>query len=881
MATKSPLFRLQDYRPTPYTIPRTHLTFQLEDEKARIIAKLEIERRDETPIGQPLILDGDELTLTALKINDIPLSNHLYQASSQRLEIFTPPATPFTLEIITEVMPEQNKKLMGLYRSQGVFCTQCEAQGFRRISYFYDRPDVLSIFTVRIEADRMSAPVLLSNGNPQDSGLLANNRHFALWHDPFPKPSYLFALVAGQLEALRDSYTTQSGKHVDLAIYVEKGKTGRAAYAMDALKRSMRWDEEKFGREYDLNIFNIVAVSDFNMGAMENKGLNIFNDRYILSDAISETDSDFAGVERVVAHEYFHNWTGNRITCRDWFQLCLKEGLTVYRDQEFSSDARGRAVSRIENVRMLQAAQFPEDAGPLAHPVRPREYSEINNFYTTTIYEKGAEVVRMIATWLGEDLFRKGMDLYFNRHDGQACTVEDFIACFAAVSGYDFEQFMLWYEQAGTPQVTAEFDYDAVNSSFDLTLEQSIPPTPGQKEKKPMLIPIRFALLDEEGEEMPFEVEGNINKNVLLLREERQTFRFSHLKGRPIPSLLRGFSAPIILKTPLTKEDLAFLARHDGDEVNRWLSLNHLLLDYLVTQAQKTDQQKTKPEQAQQRQTLIELMGEMALDAKLEPAFRAMALALPSESEIARAMAQDVDPDLIADAREQFLRDIAQSHRDHFTRLRESLSVSRPYSPDCENAGKRALANILLDYVSCGTGDHSLAAHLYAQADNMTDRIAALRILCQRFWSMPACIEALDDFEKRFKSDALIMDKWFAVQAVSPGAQALERVQNLMNHPLFLIDNPNRVRALIGNFASANQTGFHQADGRSYQFFADFLIQTDASNPQLAARMLTILRSWRSLEAGRRAKIEAVLKHIAATPKLSTDMRDIIDRLMV
>jgi len=875
MATKAPLFRLEDYRPTPYTIPTTHLTFQLHEDRAQINARLEIERRTQTQPGHPLILDGDELELLSIKINDSDLDGASYQATSQRLEIFSPPSEPFTLEIVTQVKPAQNKKLMGLYRSNGVFCTQCEAEGFRRITYFYDRPDVLSIYTVYLEADRETCPVLLSNGNPQTSGLLEDNRHFALWHDPFPKPSYLFALVAGNLEALRDSYVTSTGKTVDLAIYVEKGKAHRGAYAMDSLKRSMRWDEEKFGCEYDLSIFNIVAVSDFNMGAMENKGLNIFNDRYILSDKASETDSDFAGVERVVAHEYFHNWTGNRVTCRDWFQLCLKEGLTVYRDQEFSSDARSRPVSRIENIRLLQAAQFPEDAGPLAHPVRPRQYSEINNFYTTTIYEKGAEVVRMIATIVGEDFFRQGMDLYLHRHDGQACTIEDFIACFAEISGQDFSQFMLWYEQAGTPHVKAHFDYDEKSGIFTLDLEQTIPPTPGQTTKQPMLIPIRFALLGRDGKEMAYEVEEEIKGDVLLLRQKRQTFRFLGLKNRPTPSLLRDFSAPIILDAPFTTQDLAFLARHDGDRVNRWLSLNRLLIDYLVD-ATKAKSERTSEEKA----VLIDLMGKIAQDEMLEPAFRALALTLPSETEIARNLAQDVDPDKVLEVLKQLQYDIARTHEDIFDILRKNLRPARPYSPDAENAGKRALANVLLDYLSCATADPELAADLYESADNMTDRSAGLRILCQRFHSSPACNKALNDFEERFHSDALVMDKWFGAQAMVAGAQTLDSVKNLMLHPLFARDNPNRVRALIGTFASLNQTGFHRPDGASYQFFADLLIEMDKTNPQLAARMLTVLRSWRSLEAGRRTKVETILQKIAATPNLSTDMTDIIQRML-
>jgi len=874
-------FRLEDYRPTPYTIAHTHMLFELAEDRTRITARFDIAARDKTQAPSPLILDGDELKLVGIKMNGITLSPQAYRVTPQRLEFFTPPLEPFTLEIVTETDPSQNSKLMGLYRSNGVFCTQCEAEGFRRITYFYDRPDVMSIFTVRIEACATRYPVLLSNGNLQSTGLLPEGRHFALWQDPFPKPAYLFALVAGDFDKVSDTYQTSSGLHVDLAIYVEKGKGARAHYAMDALKRSMRWDEEKFGRAYDLTVFNIVAVSDFNMGAMENKGLNIFNDKYVLAGPDSETDADYAGVERVIAHEYFHNWTGNRITCRDWFQLCLKEGLTVFRDQEFSSDARSKSVGRIDNVRTLQVAQFPEDAGPLAHPVRPRQYREINNFYTTTIYEKGAELVRMVATLLGKEMFRQGMDLYFERHDGEACTIEDFITCFADVSGQDFSQFMLWYEQAGTPHVQAEFDWDEEKSSFTIHLHQSLKPTPDQEVKQPMLIPVRFGLIGEDGKDMaPQTTQGDVVGDLLLLREEKQSFTFSNLKSRPVPSLLRDFSAPVTLDTPLEFQELAFLARHDSNEVNRWLSLNRLLLDTLTSDARSQTKGTTTQKAKQVRADLVELIGLIATDEGLDPAFRAMALALPSEIEIARTLGTDINPDHIFKARHEMIGEIARLWHKDFTALRETIRPRGSFSPDATSAGKRMLANILLDYISAASHQPDLAGEAYNKSDNMTDRISSLRILCQRFWHSDFCVDALEDFEHRFGTDPLVMDKWFAVQVSVPGDDALDVVKVLARHPAYDGDNPNRVRALLGAFVASNQTGFHRPDGKAYDYFCDEILNLDKKNPQLAARLLTMMRSWRALEVRRRGKIETALQKIAQTNALSTDMADIINRML-
>ncbi|MBB3215541.1 aminopeptidase N [Ochrobactrum sp. RC6B] len=874
-------FRLEDYRPTPYAIPETKLDFSLEPEKTIVRATLTVERRDDTPAGRPLVLDGDELKLVSIAIDGKPLADNSYVATPDQLEISDlPEGNRFTLEIVTEINPTTNRQLSGLYRSSGVYCTQCEAEGFRRITYYYDRPDVLSVYTVRVDADRQAAPILLSNGNPVDGGSVEGkpDRHFAVWHDPHPKPSYLFALVAGSLGVVKDHFTTQSGKPVDLAIYVEHGKESRAVYAMDALKRSMRWDEEKFGREYDLDVFNIVAVSDFNMGAMENKGLNVFNDKYVLADPETATDIDYAGIEAVIAHEYFHNWTGNRITCRDWFQLCLKEGLTVYRDHEFSADERSRPVKRITEVKILKAQQFPEDAGPLAHPVRPREYREINNFYTATVYEKGSEVVRMIRTIIGPDLFRKGMDLYFERHDGDAATIEDFVKVFADVSGQDFSQFALWYDQAGTPKVEAAFAYDAAKETYTIELSQSLGATPGQSVKKPMHIPIAFGLVGPDGKDMvPASIEGgDVRGDVIHLHRSSETIVFHGIKERPVPSLLRGFSAPVNLTAPLSDDDRAFLALNDSDPVARWQALTGIFSQVLLEGAKRVrgDHAPAIDERN------VELAGKVASDETLDPAFRALCLTLPTESDIAREMGSNVDPDAILASRNHFIAAIAARYADEFAKLYDALKQDGAFSPDADAAGKRALRNALLDYLSRHEKSQQRAAGQFALADNMTDRFAALTVLVHRFGDTREAKDALASFEQQFGKDGLVMDKWFNVQASRPGDVALQAVRDLTKHALFSLDNPNRVRSLIGSFSASNPTGFNRKDGAAYEFFADTILSIDPENPQLAARLLTALRSWRSLEDTRREHARAALARISGAGKLSTDLRDIVDRTL-
>ncbi|EJF85729.1 aminopeptidase N [Candidatus Bartonella washoeensis] len=869
----TPIYRLEDYQPTPYTISKTQLSFCLEPQKTFVTATLFIEARQNTKERMPLVLSGDDLTLISVAINGETLAKNTYNVTPSCLEIITPPTAPFTLQLVTKLNPETNRQLMGLYLSNGVYCTQCEAEGFRRITYFYDRPDVLSTYTVKIEADSQKIPILLSNGNLVESGILEGNRHFAVWEDPYPKPSYLFALVGGNLDKLEDYFTTMSGRRIKLGIYVEKGKTERAIYAMDALKRSMHWDEQYFGREYDLDVFNIVAVSDFNMGAMENKGLNIFNDKYVLADPETATDYDYRNIERIIAHEYFHNWTGNRITCRDWFQLCLKEGLTVYRDQEFSSDQNVRSLQRIENIKTLKAKQFTEDSGPLAHPVRPRQYSQINNFYTATVYEKGAEVVRMVHTILGPVLFRKGMDLYFQRHDGQACTIEDFITCFAEVSGRDFSQFMLWYEQTGTPHVEIEHHYS--DGVLTIHAKQHSPETPQQNIKKPMLIPIAFGLLGHKGESLAYEADANIQSDVMLLSKENQTFTLRGLNEKPVLSLLRDFSAPIILQTPFNESELIFLAQNDSNQFNRWQSLNHLMTHTLIQAIQDETRAKEGMPSA-----LLKLIETIITDKSLEPEFRAFCLSLPSEVELAHTIGKNVDPERIHHVRNQFLASLAHTYQELFTKLYVQMQTNEPYSPNTVQAGKRALRNIILDYLSIAEAQPTRAATQYATANNMTDRMASITILVQRFKESEQAQNALNDFENRYRHDPLVMDKWFSIQAIVAGTSTLDHVQKLMQHPLFSQDNPNRVGALIGVFASNNLTGFNRVDGASYQFLCQIILEIDKKNPQLASRLLTMMRSWRQLEPIRQKKLEIALKTIAIAPKLSSDVADIINRIL-
>jgi aminopeptidase N len=869
--------RLADYQPPDWLVETVELDVSLHPTATRVRATLKVRPNPSAQAAAPLMLDGDGLTLKSIKLDGRPLSADSFTATPDKLSIPQPPQRACLIEIETLVDPTANTQLTGLYRAGATYCTQCEAEGFRRITYFPDRPDVMAIYTTRIEAEKADAPVLLSNGNLVASGDVAGTtRHFAVWHDPFPKPSYLFALVGGALGHVEDVFVTMSGRNVALRIYVEPGKESRAGFAMDALKRAMRWDEQAFGREYDLDIFMIVAVSAFNMGAMENKGLNVFNDKYVLATPDTATDADYASIDAIIAHEYFHNWTGNRITCRDWFQLCLKEGLTVFRDQEYTADQRSRPVKRIADVRVLRAHQFVEDAGPLAHPVRPDTYREINNFYTPTVYEKGAEIVRMLKTLLGAQGFRKGMDLYFKRHDGHAATIEDFVGCFADATGSDLAQFMRWYRQAGTPEVAVTMSHDAKARTCTLQLAQMLRPTPGQSLKEPMVIPLAIGLIAPDGHDLPLTLADGraVERGVLVLSDPAETFVFTNVGARPVASLNRAFSAPVKLTANLTPDDLHFLAAHDSDPFNRWQALQTLasaLLTDNVRALRAGNPMRTDG-------GLVAALGTILADPQVEPAFAAQALAVPSEADIARELGRDVDPDAIFTARVALRAEIGNALGAALRDAYRRLSDGGTYSPDAASAGRRSLKNIALDLLAASGSSAAiaLAARQYQSADNMTDRLAAVSTLS--LYPVRERQAAIDDFYRRYQSDPLVIDKWFALQAAIPEPATLDRVQELTRHPAFSLGNPNRVRSLVGAFTQMNQTQFNRPDGAGYAFLADTVLALDGKNPQVASRMMTAFRSWRALEAVRRARAEAELKRVAAAPSLSPDVRDIVER---
>jgi aminopeptidase N len=872
---------LKDYAPPDFLIEEVDLDFALDPKATRVAAKLRLRPNPKAAAGgRPLVLDGESLALQSLALDGKRLAPNDYALKETSLTIPSVPTRPFTLEIVTLCDPDANTALSGLYRSRGTYCTQCEPEGFRRITFFLDRPDVLAVYTVRIEADRATTPVLLSNGNPTAQGdLPGTGRHFAIWHDPFPKPSYLFALVGGDLACVSDSFITRSGRKVALGIYVEPGKEDRCGWAMESLKRAMRWDEQRFGLEYDLDVFNIVAVSDFNMGAMENKGLNIFNDKLVLARPDTASDADYASIEGVIAHEYFHNWTGDRVTCRDWFQLCLKEGLTVFRDQEFTGDTRSGPVERIAAVRMLKTHQFPEDAGPLAHPVRPASYIEINNFYTATVYEKGAELCRMLQTLLGREGFRQGLDLYFERHDGAAVTVEDFVAAMADASGRDLGQFLLWYTQSGTPELACSLDYDAHAKTARLAVSQVIPPTPGQTKKEPMLIPLKVGLIGANGDELPLKLDGGaaLSDGLLEVTAREQVFEFRDIPSPPTPSLLRGFSAPVRLTTSLDPDQIEFLMMHDSDPFNRWQAAQTYALNLLTAAARGGGIYELA--RGKEAARLANALGATARDAGLLPAYRAEFLKLPTESDVARELAREVDTDAVHQARETLRAAIGKESREILARLYEENATTGPYSPDPESAGLRALRSAALDLlVATGeTSEIARAERHYREAANMTDAIAALSILSHV--AGPARDQALGHFYARWQDEPLVLDKWFAVQARAARPDSVETVRALLSHPKFSLKNPNRIRALIGSFAHANPTGFNRADGAGYRFLAEQALVIDGFNPHVAARLLGAFESWRTLEPGRQARAKAVLEGLAAK-SLSTDSYEIVTKTL-
>jgi len=876
MRTEDPrAIRLQDYRPLDYRIPEIALDFLLDPEATRVTATMQVERTGGA--GTPLILNGEYLTLVSLAIDGAPLTAERYALDEGTLTIPDPPQR-FTLKIVTEIAPAKNTALEGLYLAKGIFCTQCEAEGFRRITYFPDRPDVLSVYTTRIEAPKRTLPVLLSNGNRVEQGELAGGRHFAVWHDPFPKPCYLFALVAGDLGAIRDRFVTMSERSIDLAIYVEHGNEDRAAYAMDSLKRAMKWDEETYGREYDLDIFMIVAVSAFNMGAMENKGLNIFNDKLILASPETATDSDYERIESVVAHEYFHNWTGNRITCRDWFQLSLKEGLTVFRDQSFSADMRSAPVKRIEDVQMLRMRQFQEDAGPLAHPVQPQSYITIDNFYTATVYEKGAEVIAMLKTLVGPEGYRKATDLYFERLDGEAATVEDWVKCFEDACARDLSQFRLWYAQAGTPVIEAKGRYDAQNKRYTLTLKQSLAPTPGQPDKRPMHVPVRLGLVGRSGRALPLTLEGENatgpDERVLELTKSEEHFVFVGVDEEPLISIGRHFSAPAYFRTETARKDRAALMAHDPDAFNRWEAGQALATDILIEMAAAARAGKAPNADA----TYLDAVGHALERAEDDMAFAVQMLTPPGEAELALAMTP-ADPDAIHAAREALIRAVAAAHGSRFADLYEKLASRSAFSPDARSAGRRALRNACLRYLTAADDERAagLADAHYRAAANMTDMIAALAALTR----MDSLLReaAFADFHDRFRGDPLVLDKWMSLQALSPLPGTVETVRALMRDPAFDIKNPNRVRALIGAF-TGNHLRFHAGDGTGYRLVGEIVRTLDPLNPQIAARLAGAFENWRRYDAARQALMRAELEAAVKMEGLSSNLYEVATKML-
>jgi aminopeptidase N len=869
---------LKDYRPADYRIDSIELSFDLDPARTAVRSRLEIRRAATASEGPPLVLDGQDVELISVALNGQILNPGDYTVGPDRLAIKAPPES-FVLEIETVCAPKDNTALEGLYQSGSNFVTQCEAEGFRKITYFLDRPDSLSIYKTEIIADKAAYPVLLSNGNMIESSDLPNGRHRAVWQDPFPKPSYLFALVAGNFGCVEDHFTTISGRDVTLRIYVEPGNENRCAFAMESLKKSMRWDEEKFGLEYDLDIFMIVAASDFNMGAMENKGLNVFNAKYVLARPETATDGDYANIEAIIAHEYLHNWTGNRVTCRDWFQLSLKEGLTVFRDQEFSADMRSPATKRIGDVGMLRARQFPEDSGPLAHPVQPKSYIEINNFYTATVYEKGAEIIRMIQTLIGVQSFRNGIDLYIERHDGEAATIEDFVAAMADASGTDLNRFRRWYDQAGTPRIAVGGAYDADAKIYAMTVTQTTPPTPGEPDKQPLVIPLSMGLLDAAGNDLPLRLVGEENGNapttrVLEVAAATQTFEFSGIPESPTPSLLRGFSAPVIVTPPLDRATHAFLMAHDSDPFSRWESGQQfavaLLLD-MIAAIQKGED--PIPDSA-----FIDAVEKVLNGDALDKAFMAQMITLPGEEYLGNQM-KEVDVDAVHQARETLRKTIAERLRAPLTALYHGNAGNLPYTPDAAEAGRRRLRNTALAYLASLDEPEmtALCAAQYANADNMTDRIAALAILGDL--DGPARSDALSDFYESWKGDPIVTDKWLSIQAMSSRPETLNDVVGLLDHDAFSIRNPNRVRALIGAFCNSNQLRFHAVDGSGYAFLADKVLQLDPLNPQVAARLLAPLGPWRRFDKKRQESMKAQLQRILDTGnRLSMDVFEIASK---
>lgn len=871
---------LGDYQAPGWLVDTVALTFHLRDNSTRVESSLKIRKNPEAP-QQPLVLDGEGLRLLSIRIADIDLDSSEYTHDETGITL-SRPADEFELSTVVEIDPASNTTLMGLYQSSGNFCTQCEAEGFRKITFFPDRPDILSIYTVTLIAQTQRFPILLSNGNLQETGDFSpdeqdNEQHYATWHDPHPKSSYLFALVAGDLACITDQYTTMSGKLVDLHIYVEHHNADKCEHAMRSIINSMRWDEQTYGREYDLDVFNVVAVDDFNMGAMENKGLNIFNSKYVLARPDTATDTDYQGIEGVIGHEYFHNWSGNRVTCRDWFQLSLKEGFTVFRDQEFSADMSARGIKRIQDVNMLRTHQFREDAGPMAHPVRPDQYVEINNFYTLTVYEKGAEVVRMLYNLLGAETFRKGTDLYFSRHDGQAVTTDDFVTALEDASGLDLEQFRLWYSTAGTPELTITESYNEQSWEYTLTVEQHTPDTPGQSDKPALHIPVRMGLIDKNGQSLTpaLKTEDDFDgtSRVLHLHKQKQEFTFKGIESRPSVSLLQGFSAPVKTRFDRSVDELCFLMANDPDDFNRWDAAQTLSTRLMVSQF---DGDSTTLDD-----NYVEAFRKTLTDQSINPALAAEILRLPAEGLLAD-QTPEARPDRIFQVRKAFQTELSRRLSNEMVNRYHELEQSGDYSIEPEAMGKRALRNLCLGYLLSGNRNDienhifDLCTDQYEQSNNMTDTMAALSCLCNV--DCPERQQALQDFENKWSGEALVMDKWFALQATSELPGTLHHVKELMQHSEFTIRNPNKVRSLVGAFANANPQHFHAPDGSGYEFIASRIIELNAINPQIAARLTGAFSRWAQYATPLQELMKKQLKNILSTSGLSKDVFEIASK---
>ncbi|XP_057519474.1 puromycin-sensitive aminopeptidase-like isoform X4 [Amaranthus tricolor] len=876
---------LKDYKKPDYYFDTVELKFLLEEDKTYVFSNISVFSAHEASVSAPLVLDGRDLKLVSVKIDGKELKEGEFHVDSRHLTLLSPPNGKFTLEIITEIYPQNNTSLEGLYKSSGNFCTQCEAEGFRKITFFQDRPDIMSKYTIRIEADKSKYPVLLSNGNLIDQGDIEGGKHFVVWEDPFKKPSYLFALVAGQLESRDDTFLTRSGRKVTLRIWTPFEDLPKTAHAMYSLKAAMKWDEDVFGLEYDLDLFNIVAVPDFNMGAMENKSLNIFNSKLVLASPETATDADYAAILGVIGHEYFHNWTGNRVTCRDWFQLSLKEGLTVFRDQEFSSDMGSRTVKRIADVSRLRNYQYPQDAGPMAHPVRPHSYIKMDNFYTVTVYEKGAEVVRMYKTLLGSEGFRKGMDLYFKRHDGHAVTCEDFFASMRDANNADFANFLLWYSQAGTPIVKVSSSYDVEKHTFALKFSQEVPPTPGQPVKEPMFIPVATSLLDSHGKDMPLSsvyhdgkleslvINGQpVHTAVLRVTKKEEEFVFSDVLEKPVPSLLRGFSAPIRLEADYSDSDLFFLLANDSDEFNRWEAGQILARKLMLSLV--ADFQQNRPLILNAK--FVDGFKSILRNSNLDKEFIAKAITLPGEGEIMDIM-KVADPDAVHAVRTFIRKELAvQLKADFLCTVLENKS-SEQYEFNHSNMARRALKNVSLAYLALLDDPEctELALREYKTATNMTDQFAALAAITQRTGTITD--KVLADFYDKWQYDFLVVNKWFALQAMSDVPGNVENVKKLIDHPAFDLRNPNKVYALIGGFCGS-PVNFHAKDGSGYKFLGEMVVQLDKINPQVASRMVSAFSRWRRYDETRQTLAKAQLEMIMSANGLSENVFEIASK---